>query len=1030
MESTPDTIAAIIQGHLKSGRIPRATYRIQFSPTFGFSDLLDLVSYLDELGISDCYVSPIFRARTGSSHGYDVCDHNQISPVLGGEEAFEKLAAALREREMSIILDIVPNHMGIGDVANTWWMDVLENGPSSLYASYFDIDWKPVKPELAHKVLLPVLGDQYGRVLERGELRLVYNGEAFMLCYYEHRFPVVLETYFFILSHKLETLSQLLETQPEYLQEYQSILTAIGYLPSYTDSDPERRIERNREKEVIKRRLATLYQESDVVRRIIDETIEEFNGVVGEPRSFDLLDTLISNQVYRLAYWRVAAEEINYRRFFDVNDLAAIRMEEPAVFHATHQLVFRLLTEKKICGLRIDHIDGLYDPEAYLRQIQEEYLFHTVLAQLDTLPPNGQSIDSESIRPMVQEAIVRWQTSHPSTPPWPVYVVAEKILSAGETLPRTWALHGTTGYDFLTVVNGLFVDANQRDKFDALYHRFIGMVRPFSELVNASKKMIMLVSMDSEIYALSHQLERIAERNRRYRDFTLNTLTFAIREVIACLPVYRTYTRDRQTILERDRQYIEAAVSEAKRRNPRTASEVFDFLRDLLLLDNLENFRPEDQQPIVQWVRKFQQLTGPVMAKGVEDTAFYVYNRLVSLNEVGGNPENFGISIDAFHQHNLHNQTWWPHTMLCSSTHDTKRSEDVRARISVLSEIPQWWEEALHRWSKMNEDKKQTVETFLAPSRNDEYLLYQVLIGAWPIGSAEEESPKSFPVPLLSPTDAVAWNDFRQRIIAYMRKATKEAKVHTSWVQPHRPYDTAVESFVSRILSDDPRDPFVEDIRECTRMVAYYGQFTSLSQTLLKLTAPGVPDFYQGNELWDFSLVDPDNRRPVDYSRRRALLKELTTRLAHSGPQIELARELLATSFDGRIKLYLTVRLLQFRREHPQVFARSTYLPLKVREGHDAYACCFARTADEQRMVVVAPRMAATLSGLKPLPPMGISVWGKSKLILPDDDADRWYRHILTGEVYQVARSQEGEPMLLLADVLANFPVAALERIA
>jgi (1->4)-alpha-D-glucan 1-alpha-D-glucosylmutase len=1042
MSVTP-TVASLTEDVLADMRIPRATYRFQFSPSFSFSDALALVDYLDDLGVSDCYASPLFRARAGSSHGYDVCDHSQINPVLGGEEGLNALSAALRERGMNIVLDIVPNHMGIGDVCNTWWMDVLENGPSSDYASYFDIEWNPVKPELANKVLLPILGDQYGRVLENGELRLVYEEESFFIQYYEHRFPVAPGTYSHILGYKLDELTPALEAQPEYLQEYQSILTAISYLPPRTEIAPEKRIERNREKEVIKRRIATLYNDCETVRTAIAEAVQAFNGNIGDPHSFDLLDDLINAQSYRLAYWRVAAEEINYRRFFDINDLAAIRTEDPDVFHDTHQLIFRLLTENKILGLRIDHIDGLFDPEAYFRQLQEGYVFHRVkdhLAQVRKEMP-----DDDTLKKRVVGRIAAWEAEHHESGytgalSWPMYVVAEKILSEDESLPHNWAVHGTTGYDFLAAANNLFVNSNNGDKFDMLYQRFTGYTRPFHELVNANKKMIMLVSMDSEIYALSHQLERTAERNRRYRDFTLNTLTFAIREVIACLSVYRTYTTDSLIVLHRDRQFIEAAVAEARRRNPRTAAAVFDFIREMLLLDKLEDFRPEDQQNLVQWVRKFQQVTGPVMAKGVEDTSFYVYNRLVSLNEVGGHPEHFGSTVESFHQRNSDNQRSWPHTLLSSSTHDTKRSEDVRARINVLSEMPQQWEDVIAHWTKLNEDKKQPVDNSFAPSRNDEYLLYQSLIGAWPLSTPGQHPPTGeFPIPLLTPADGEAWGDFRGRIAAYMQKATKEAKVHTSWVQPNQPYDAAVQDFVHNILSDNPDDPFLTDMHRFTQMIAFYGQINSLTQVLLKLTVPGVPDIYQGTELWDLSLVDPDNRRPVDYERRRGLLAHLKERVAQApnGNQTALVRELLDTGYDGRVKLYLIYRLLQFRRAHPRLFASSSYLPLEVAGEQAAHGFGFARTVETvengpgepgERMVIVAPRLVATLCDGKAIHPIGPEVWGESWLLLPEDDAGRSYRHHLTGEVIAVS-SYQGEAALPLAEVFASFPVAMLERV-
>ncbi len=936
---------------------------------------------------------------------------------------------------MRVMLDIVPNHMGIGDVGNTWWMDVLENGPGSAYASYFDIEWKPVKPELENKVLIPILGDQYGRVLENGELKLTYEDGAFFISYYEHRFPVAPSTYRHVLAHPLNDLTAPLGEESDALQEYHSILTAISYLPPRTEQDPARRQERNREKEVIKRRIDTLYQEDASVRAAIDRAVQTFNGKVGEPRSFDLLDTLFDEQSYRLTFWRVAAEEIN--------ELAAIRTEDPAVFEDTHRLIFRLLREGKIHGLRIDHIDGLFDPAAYVRQLQEGYVYHLVRERLEQT--RSAAVDDEQLARRVALRIDEWLAErqgaeHASRPPWPLYVVAEKILSEDEPLPHNWAVHGTTGYDYLVAANNLFVDSSNRQAFDTLYQQFVGTTRTFHSMVNSNKKMIMLMSMDSEMYALSHQLERIAERNRRYRDFTLNTLTFALRETIACLPVYRTYLADPDPdhVLPRDRQYIEAAVAAAQRANPRTAAAVFDFLRDTLLLRNLDDFGRSDaseehnglnrdQQQLILWVRKFQQLTGPVMAKGVEDTTFYVYNRLVSLNEVGGHPVLFGSGVESFHERCSETQRFWPHTLLASSTHDTKRSEDVRARINVLSEMPAEWQAALLRWRAMNASKKsvereQEGGTTPAPDANDEYLLYQSLVGAWPFALLE---------PAQQAADNAAWDTFRERMVAYMYKAVKEAKVHTSWVQANDAYDQAVQTFVRSILCDNPDDAFLADIRALVRHVAGFGISNSLAQTTLKLTTPGVPDIYQGTEMWDFSLVDPDNRRAVDYAHRKAVLDDLTQRVAaaRGNTLVPLVRELLEQQTDGRIKLYLVARLLDFRRAHEDLFLRGSYIPLEASGERAAHVCAFARSSEEHNALIIVPRLVRGLCRGIEQPPLGASVWGNTWLALPDGNTavGTHYRNVLTGEVVETTRRGDA-PVLRMGEVLATFPVALLER--
>ncbi|MBI3977920.1 MAG: malto-oligosyltrehalose synthase, partial [Chloroflexi bacterium] len=686
MEEINAAPLAAVEEVVSQRRIPIATYRLQLNDACTFRDAQRLAPYLHDLGISDCYASPLFKPCPGSSHGYDVVDHSQLNPALGGEADFEAFTADLQERGLGLVLDMVPNHMGIADAGNTWWMDVLENGPSSIYASHFDIDWHPATPELENRVLLPILGDQYGMVLESGRFRLAFEEGAFFIYHYDTRLPVAPRTYSRILSNQLGSLLATLGEEDEHVQELQSILTALSYLPRRTEVLPEKVAERNREKEIIKRRIAALYQASPPVRAAIDTAVRAFNGTVGEPSSFDLLDALLNVQAYRLAYWRVAADEINYRRFFDVNELAAIRVELPEVFRATHDLVLRFLADGRITGLRIDHADGLWNPAAYFRQLQESYVLRRIQARL----PAGRHQDRLAQAVATCLANRSAQRDPAETPAWPLYVVAEKILGEHESLPDDWAVDGTTGYDFLNAANGIFVDGRNREAFDQIYSRFIGTPINFRTLANSNKKMVMLVSLASEINALSHQLERIAEKNRRVRDFTLNSLTFAIREVIACLPVYRTYiTGVTPGPVERDHLSIEAAVAEAKKRNPRTAESIFDFIRDTLLLRNVQDFAAQDRTKLADFVMKFQQVTGPVMAKGVEDTAFYVYNRLVSLNEVGGAPEQFGVSVAAFHRQNAERSRRWPHSLLATSTHDTKRGEDVRARISVLSEIPE-----------------------------------------------------------------------------------------------------------------------------------------------------------------------------------------------------------------------------------------------------------------------------------------------------------------------------------------------------
>ena len=950
--------------------------------------------YLSELGISDCYASPMLLTCSQAGHGYDICDHGQLNPALGTDKDFAAFVAALQAHGMGLLLDIVPNHMGIAGSANIWWMDVLENGPSSVYAPMFDIDWHPVTPELENRVLLPILEDQYGRVLERGDLQLAHEDGAFFIHYGHWKLPVAPRTYDSILGHDSESLAKTLGEENEHVQELRSIMTALSYLPSPTEVDPEKIAERNREKEIIKRRIAALYEVSPEARAFIDATVRTFNGAVGDPRSFDLLDTLIDEQVYRLAFWRVAADEVNYRRFFDINDLAAIRAETSEAFQATHELILNLLADGKVTGLRVDHADGLLDPTRYLRKLQDSYMVHRALARLG--PEEAGADLAADMEAWLTARAGRNETASS----WPLYVVVEKILSEGEPLPEDWAVYGTTGYDFLNAVNGLFVDGGSRRALERIYRRFLGTQINYRDLENSSKKMIMLVSLASEINALSHQLERIAKRNRRYRDFTLNVLTFAIREVIACLPVYRTYITGPDGVAQRDKAYIETAVARAKRRNPRTAVAVFDFIRDALLLRNIDEFREEDRPALISFAMRFQQMTGPVMAKGVEDTSFYVYNRLVSLNEVGGNPERVGVTVAAFHHQNDQRLRRWPHSLLATSTHDTKRSEDVRARIDILSEMPREWSEAVTRWSRLNAAKKTTVDGEPAPDRNDEYLLYQTLVGAWPV---EPVRPEEFA-------------EFRERIAAYMLKATREAKVHTSWVNPHEGYDAAVRDFVLQLLADDDSDPFLTDLRALQQRVAYYGQFNSLAQTLLKLTSPGVPDTYQGAELWDLSLVDPDNRRPVDFAKRARLLRELKRR--EKKGVAPLLRELLTHWQDGRIKLYVTSKTLNFRRDNPDLFLRGDYVPLRGRGPGAERVVAYARRQGTTWALVAVPRLMTRLCPPGEAP-LGETVWGDTGIVLPRRAPQSW-RNVLTGE------NVNAERVLLLRDVLRSFPVALL----
>jgi (1->4)-alpha-D-glucan 1-alpha-D-glucosylmutase len=907
-----DAVLAAVTQRIAEQRWPLATYRFQFNAGCPFRDVTPLVPYLHALGISDLYASPFLQARPGSLHGYDVINHGAVNPEIGTLDELRELRAALRERGMGLIADVVPNHMAASPQLNAWWQDVLENGPGSAYAAYFDIDWMPLKPDLAHKVLLPVLGDQFGKVLEDGQLVVHYGEGSFWLEYFGQRFPLSPRSYVLILTPRLESLAERLGAEHPDVLELYSILTAMKNLPPRTETDPDRLAERRREKEIIKRRLHELVERSPDIAEFVRENVRQLNGTVGEPRSFDPLDELLQDQAYRLSYWRVASDEINYRRFFDINELAAICTEHPLVFAETHQLLFALLDEGTITGLRIDHPDGLYDPWRYFCQLQEEQFLRLCRAEF------AADLDDEMRQRLERELTELWR--HAALIPGsslsrPLYVVVEKILAHGEALPENWPVHGTVGYEFLNGVNGLFVDPSGLRPLSTLFTRFTEQSLDFQELAYQCKRLIVRLSMASELQVLGDRLDRISERNRWTRDFTLRSLTRALQEVVAWFQVYRTYVQP-DHVLERDVHYVERAVARAKRRNPAMSSSIFDFVRDVLLLRDRENVDDEERLSIQQFVGKFQQLTGPIMAKAVEDTAFYRFNRLVSLNEVGGEPATFGTPLDEFHQLNATRQARQPHAMSASSTHDTKRSEDLRTRINVLSEVSGAWRERVQGWSRTHRKLREEHDGIEAPSRNAEYLLYQTLVGLW---------PDTIP-------EGAAREAIIDRLQQYMLKVEREAKVHTSWISPNEAYEAALLRFVAGLFVADRRRTFLADLHEFASRVAVHGRWNSLSQLVLKMTSPGVPDFYQGSETWNLTLVDPDNRQPVDFAARQLALRDLLAEMAGELPHVPsesavsawlstdgveaaaLPGRLLESCRDGRIKLFVTLLALPARR--------------------------------------------------------------------------------------------------------------------
>ncbi len=939
-------------------QVPRATYRLQFNKDFTFDDAVKILPYLARLGVSHVYCSPILRARPGSMHGYDIVAHDQINPELGGAEGFERFTQALRKYGMGQLLDMVPNHMGVLGADNAWWMDVLENGPASTYARYFDIDWHPINAELEGKVLVPALGEHYGNVLASGQLVLAFERDtgSFALRYHEHRFPLNPRSYRVVLKR-----AEALLPAGEARAAVSSLADAFGHLPRRDAVEAEAVAERMRDKEIHKGRLGRLVGRREDVARAVDAALAEFNA----PGTHEALHELLELQAYRLTYWRVASDEINYRRFFDINDLAALRMEDEQVFEATHAFVLELAAKGVVDGLRIDHPDGMYDPAQYFRRLQEGY------ARRAGIPLAERDAKGRPARPL--------------------YVAVEKIVAPHENVPESWHVHGTTGYRFAMVANGVLVDTAAKARFDRIWHAFTREDETFEELAYLGKRAIMRSALASELTVLSTELLRIARADRRTRDYTFNTLRQALAEVAACMPVYRTYIID--TPSEQDLRYVDWAVAHARRRSRAADISIFGFVRQSLLGQSAEGADEALRALVGRFAIRFQQFTSPVAAKGVEDTAFYRYGRLAALNEVGGDPAQFGMTVRAFHGAAADRAARWPHTLLATSTHDNKRAEDVRCRLDVLSETPAAWRLMLRRWSGMNRAHRARLESGSAPCAADEYLLYQSLLGTIPPG----------------PLDEAALAAWRERIERYMIKAAREAKANTSWISPNEEYESALLGFVRALLGRLAPNPFLEDLRAQAEPIAGFGALNSLSLALIKFASPGVPDIYQGTELMDLSLVDPDNRRPVDYARRTRLLQELAA--------LRDPRPLLDTPQDGRAKLWVAWRLLELRREQPELFRDGGYAPLAASGKHAEHVLAFARTHASGTLIVIAGRLYAKMLGDAGRLPLG-EAWGDTVIALPP--GVNALENVLTGERFEL-----GDGRLPLAQACARFPVGA-----
>jgi len=973
---------------------PTTTYRLQFGSHFSFVDARRLIPYLEQIGITDCYASPLLKASAGSTHGYDIVDHNSLNHELGTDDDFEAFACELQARRMGLILDFVPNHMGLDPSANLWWRDVLQHGPASPFADFFDIDWDPITPELKGRILLPILQDGYGEVLNRGELRLGFENGELQLHYFDRQLPIEPTSSILVLKHALGSETELVTgTEAEQDRrdwvEYREAITALDALSPISVRDPDHQQARQAVTRRARMQLASLVERSPRIRTAIDQAVASYNGTPGEPDTFNRLDHLLDRQPYRVAHWKTAFDEINYRRFFDINDLGAIRMEDCRVFDAAHRKILQLIAEGKITGLRIDHPDGLLDPTSYFSRLER--------ATSEALARGGHA-------------------------PWSggFYIVVEKILGHGEFLPNNWPVAGTTGYGFLNGVNGLFVDAANREALRSGYVRSTGRRESFEEVAYQAQRLVMSSSMASELGVLSHALKAIALSDRSTRDFTTTALARTIIEVVACLPVYRTYV-SLAGFSAADREMTDVAVDRARRANPVMAQSLFRFLRNVILADDHANGR---LPALRQFAMKFQQFSAPVQAKGIEDTSFYRYNLLMSLNEVGGDPSRFGTTPDEFHGGNRVRLERWPLEMNTTATHDTKRGEDARARLNVLSEVPMDWRHSVSEWRKINAVHRTAVDRAYAPDANDEYLFYQALVSTWPA------EPLDAPIPAEAPPDLVT------RVRGYMQKAIKEAKTHTSWFNQGGAYEYAVARFVDTTLRGTAARRFLRSFVPFARRVSIGGMVNSLAQVVVKVASPGVADFYQGTELWQLDLADPDNRRPVDFSARESMVESMLSWIERAespappaldacgcDPDLEAyVGELLRHWPDARIKMFVTACALRLRRRDPILFLEGLYQPLRAEGVEAGRLIAFTRRLEDRTLIAVVPRLMNHGLPEGQRIPIGQDVWKDTAVILREESVTSIYRHVFSGA--RLKANADGS--LSAADLFRALPVALL----
>jgi (1->4)-alpha-D-glucan 1-alpha-D-glucosylmutase len=877
--------------------VSESTYRVQINQEFDFAATTKIVPYLAQLGVTQFYSSPILQAAPGSTHGYDVVDHSRPNEAWGGMRGLRLLADALRQHNMGQVLDIVPNHMAISERDNPWWWDVLRNGPSSTYASFFDVDWEPPESRHYNSVLLPVLGDQYGVLLQAGKLTVARNNESFVVRYEDREFPVAPRSMNEILGPAALLCGS---------DELAFLGDAYAELPVPDSRDLGSIVRRQRDIRVLDTQLARVLSENKTIAAAIDDIISRITADSARLHQF------LEAQNFRLAYWRMAARDLGYRRFFDINSLVGLRMEDPKVFTATHALILDLVSKGSIIGLRVDHPDGLRDPLGYFQRLR---------------------------------------AAAPKC-----WIVAEKILAADEHLRESWPVDGTTGYDFLNIAGGLFVDSASLEPLTSFYREFTGESCDYKEAVRAKKQQVMHEALGSDINRLTGLLLDVCENDLLHRDYSRHSVQEVLRATLACLPIYRTYVNEPGAVDLRDERSITAAVEEAKAYRPDLDARLLDFLRDVLTLR-------ADGERARELSLRFQQTSAAIAAKGVEDTAFYTFNRMVALNEVGGDPDKFGTSVEQFYGWCEYIRGNWPKTMLATTTHDTKRSEDTRTRMYLISEVPELWKRAVRKWSRINDAHRSND----FPDRNIEYHLYQVMFGAWPIEKA--------------------------RLLEYAQKASREAKSYTSWTDPNEKYESALRRFIEQMYANDE---FVGSFEQFVNLLTPMGRTNSLALTLIKMTAPGIPDFYQGTELWTHTLVDPDNRRPVDFESRSSML---------ASAQSIGANQIVMRTDEGMPKLWLINQGLRLRREHPEWFDPQCEMqPLQAQGKYAADVLAYARG---DAVVSIAPRLTMNQCGN----------WRETEIDLP---RGKWTNR-LTGEV------GEGGPTKL-AILLEKFPVGLFSR--